>query len=145
MSGEIRPLSDVPDPVFAEKMMGDGFCVIPSSGRVVSPVSGKVVTLFPTHHAIGLRTTDGLELLVHVGVDTVKLQGEGFKPLVAEGADVQAGQPLLDVDLAQIRKQVPSVATPVVFTNLEGREWRFVKQGRVQAGDVVAQVNPPKS
>jgi glucose-specific phosphotransferase system IIA component len=145
MSGEIRPLSDVPDPVFAEKMMGDGFCVFPTSGRVVAPVSGKVITLFPTHHAIGLRTPDGLELLVHVGVDTVKLQGEGFKPLVAEGADVEAGQPLLDVDLEQIRKKVPSIATPVVFTNLEGREWRLLEKGSVVAGFVVASVDPPKA
>lgn len=140
MAGEVKPISEVPDPVFAEKMMGDGFCVFPANGRVVSPVAGEVVNLFPTGHAVGLRTADGLEILVHVGIDTVKLEGKGFKALVSQGAKVTAGQPLLDVDLEAIKGTVPSLATPVVFTNLEKREWSLDRQGEVKAGDPVATV-----
>jgi glucose-specific phosphotransferase system IIA component len=140
MAGEVKPISEVPDPVFAEKMMGDGFCVFPSNGRVISPVAGEVVNLFPTGHAVGLRTADGLEILVHVGIDTVKLEGKGFKTLVTQGAKVDAGQPLLEVDLEAIRALVPSLATPVVFTNLEKRGWSLDRQGDVQAGEAVATV-----
>lgn len=140
MAGEVKPISEVPDPVFAEKMMGDGFCVFPTKGKVVSPVDGEVVNLFPTLHAVGIRTADGLEVLVHVGIDTVKLQGEGFRPLIAEGAKVTAGQPLLEVDLKRVGPKVPSLATPVVFTNLEERDWTLSRQGEVQAGDAVATV-----
>jgi glucose-specific phosphotransferase system IIA component len=140
MAGEVKPISEVPDPVFAEKMMGDGFCIVPTEGRVVSPVAGEVVNLFPTLHAVGIATPDGLEVLVHVGIDTVKLQGEGFRALVQQGAKVSAGQPLLEVDLATVGPKVPSLATPIVFTNLEKREWSLTKQGTVKAGDVVAVV-----
>lgn len=140
MAGEVKPITEVPDPVFAEKMMGDGFCVFPTDGRVVSPVAGEVVNLFPTLHAVGIATSDGLEILVHVGIDTVKLQGEGFKALVKQGARVTAGQPLLEVDLALVGPKVPSLATPIVFTNLEGREWALTRQGTVKAGDEVATV-----
>lgn len=140
MTGEIRPLDDVPDPVFAQRMMGDGFALFPTDGKVVAPVSGTVATLFPTGHAVGLRTAGGLEVLVHVGIDTVKLNGEGFRALVQEGTEVRTGHPLIEVDLDRVSKRVPSLATPVIFTNLEGMEWRLVKQGIVQAGEVVAQV-----
>lgn len=141
MSGEVKPITEVPDEVFSQKMMGDGFCVFPAEGKVVSPVSGRVTTLFPTLHALGLVTPDGLEVLVHVGIDTVKMQGEGFRALVAEGDTVQAGQPLLEVDIDAIREKVPSLATPVVFTNLEGRTWHLVQTGTVRAGDAVATVD----
>lgn len=140
MAGEVKPISEVPDPVFAEKMMGDGFCIFPTEGRVVSPVAGEVVNLFPTLHAVGIATPDGIEVLVHVGIDTVKLQGEGFRALVRQGDKVSAGQPLLEVDLAAVGPKVPSLATPIVFTNLENREWSLLREGAVQAGDAVAQV-----
>lgn len=140
MAGEVKPISDVPDEVFSQKMMGDGFCVFPTEGKVVAPVSGVVVTVFPTLHALGLRTEEGIELLVHVGIDTVKLNGEGFKALVEEGATVKAGQPLLEVDLDAIRDKVPSLATPVVFVNLEGREPHLTRTGMVQAGEPVVVV-----
>ena len=144
MKGEVKPITEVPDPVFAEKMMGDGFCVFPeilSAAQVVSPVDGEVVNLFPTGHAVGIRTSGGLEVLVHIGIDTVKLQGKGFRILVTEGAKVTAGQPLMEVDLTAIQRDVPSLATTVVFTNLdEKKSWRLERQGSVEAGDPVAVV-----
>jgi glucose-specific phosphotransferase system IIA component len=142
MAGEVLPITAVPDPVFAEKMMGDGFAVNPSAGEVVAPVGGEVVNLFPTGHAVGIRTPDGLEVLVHVGIDTVKLGGQGFTALVAQGDRVEAGQAILRVDLDGIRDQVPSLMTPVVFTNLEDRSWRLTAQGTVRAGEPVATVAP---
>ncbi|ADV66202.1 glucose-specific PTS transporter subunit IIBC [Deinococcus maricopensis] len=118
LAGRVVPLADVPDPVFSGKMMGDGFAIDPSSGEVVAPVSGEVVTLFPTGHAVGLRADNGLEVLVHVGIDTVRLGGEGFTALVRQGDRVHAGQPLLRADLNVLRGRVPSLITPVIFTNL---------------------------
>ncbi|MBY6277971.1 MAG: PTS glucose transporter subunit IIA [Symbiobacterium thermophilum] len=146
LAGEVRPISEAPDPVFAEKMLGDGFCVFPAAvdrTTVVSPVDGEVVNLFPTGHAVGLRTPDGLEVLVHVGIDTVKLQGRGFRALVAQGDRVSAGQPMLEVDLGSIQSDVPSLATPVLLTNLgDKRTWRLDRQGKVEAGEPVATVDP---
>lgn len=121
LAGRVLPLAEVPDPVFSGKMMGDGFAIDPdvTSGAVVrAPFTGEVVTLFPTGHAVGLRAENGLEVLVHIGIDTVRLNGQGFTRLVTQGDRVTAGQPLIRVDLAGIRERVPSLVTPVVFTNL---------------------------
>lgn len=118
MEGKIIDMSEVPDEVFSQKLMGDGFAINPSKGEVVSPVDGVITTLFPTKHAIGITADSGLELLIHVGMDTVNLQGEGFEAFVAQGDKVKAGQKLLKVDLDQIKGKVPSIITPVVFTNL---------------------------
>ncbi|MFC6592782.1 glucose-specific PTS transporter subunit IIBC [Deinococcus lacus] len=119
VSGALLPLSEVPDEVFSGGMMGQGFAIAPSDGVVRAPFSGVVETLFPTRHAVGLRADNGLEVLVHVGIDTVKLGGEGFEALVAQGDRVTAGQPLLRVDLDTVRSRVPSLVTPVLFTNLD--------------------------
>lgn len=136
MTGELLPITEVPDPVFSQKMMGDGFCIKPEDGTVVSPVDGKVINVFPTKHAIGILSDGGREILVHVGIDTVKLNGEGFEVFVAEGDAVKAGLPLLKADLAYIGANAPSTITPVVFTNLtEEEKVNFRKTGQVQAGD----------
>ena len=82
---KLKPITEVPDAVFAEKMMGDGFAIVPEEGIVVSPVDGKIVNLFPTKHAIGIVSDAGREILIHVGIDTVNLEGKGFETLVAEG------------------------------------------------------------
>ncbi len=140
MSGEVRPIEAMPDEVFSQKLVGDGFCVFPSDGRVVAPVSGVVAHLFPTLHAVGLETPEGVEVLLHVGVDTVKLQGEGFKAHVQVGSTVTAGQLLLEVDLKAVGPRVPSLATPVVFTNLVGRSWTLERKGPVNAGERVGAV-----
>lgn len=136
MTGEIKPLSEVPDPVFSGKMMGDGFAVLPTHGTIVSPVKGKIVHLFPTKHAIGIESDSGREVLIHVGIDTVNLEGKGFEALVAQDDKVEIGQPLLNVDLEYISEHAPSIVTPIIFTNLkEGETVSIEKQGSVEIGD----------
>ncbi|MCF3942302.1 glucose-specific PTS transporter subunit IIBC [Oceanobacillus alkalisoli] len=136
MTGEIKPITDVPDPVFAGKMMGDGFAILPTHGTIVSPVNGKIVNLFPTKHAIGIESESGREILIHFGIDTVKLEGEGFEALVAQDDEVKVGQPLLNVDLSYVKENAPSIMTPIIFTNLkEGETVSLTKQGNVEIGD----------
>ncbi|MYL60670.1 PTS glucose transporter subunit IICBA, partial [Virgibacillus halodenitrificans] len=130
LSGELVPLTEVPDDVFAGKMMGDGFAIVPEDGEIVSPVNGKIVNLFPTKHAIGILSEGGKEILIHVGIDTVNLKGEGFEPLVKEGDEVKQGQPLLKADLAYIEKHAKSTITPIVFTNLKDGETVTIERNR---------------
>ena len=133
IKGEIKPLSEVPDAVFSQKMMGDGFAIIPSEGTIVSPVSGTIVTFFPTKHAIGIQADSGREILIHVGIDTVKLDGEGFEALVSQGDHVEEGQPLLKVDLEYVAEHAPSIITPIIFTNLfDGESIEINNLGHVE-------------
>ncbi|WP_420821015.1 glucose-specific PTS transporter subunit IIBC [Shimazuella alba] len=133
IEGKIVPLSEVPDQVFSQKMMGDGFAILPSSGKIVAPCDGKIETLFPTKHAIGLTSTSGHEILIHIGIDTVELKGEGFTAYVTGGDQVKKGQHLLDVDLDFLKKNAPSIVTPIIFTNLkEGEKVTVLKQGMVK-------------
>ena len=144
LSGEIIDLTAVPDPVFAEKMMGDGFAIKPSDGVVLSPVKGSVHNTFPTKHALGLVSQEGLEILIHVGLDTVNLKGQGFEMLVEEGDVVDVGTPLLKVDLPYIEANAKSAITPIVFTNLEGQTLE-VKKGMAEVGKtLVCVVQPSK-
>ena len=119
MAGKLVPLDQVPDPVFAGKIIGDGFAIDPASGDVISPVDGTITSFMAdTRHAVGITADDGTEVLIHIGIDTVTLGGAGFTSLVAQEERVTAGQLLLQVDLGQIQDKVPSLITPVVFTNL---------------------------
>ncbi|MFF2291226.1 glucose-specific PTS transporter subunit IIBC [Peribacillus butanolivorans] len=137
IKGEIKPITEVPDPVFAEKMMGDGFAIVPEDGLVVSPVDGTIVNLFPTKHAIGIVSDAGREILIHVGIDTVKLEGKGFEALVTQGDKVKSGQPLLKVDIEYIKNNATSIITPIVFTNLsEGESVKIEKSGKVDKEEV---------
>ncbi|WP_409291193.1 glucose-specific PTS transporter subunit IIBC [Peribacillus sp. SCS-37] len=132
IKGELIPITEVPDQVFAEKMMGDGFAIIPSEGTVVSPVNGTIVNLFPTKHAIGIESDAGREILIHFGIDTVKLEGKGFETLVAQGDKITQGQPLLKVDLDYVKQNATSTITPIVFTNLkDGESITINKKGQV--------------
>ncbi|WP_223596487.1 glucose-specific PTS transporter subunit IIBC [Neobacillus bataviensis] len=132
IKGEIKAITEVPDQVFAGKMMGDGFAIVPAEGMVVSPVDGKIVNLFPTKHAIGILSDGGREILIHVGIDTVNLKGQGFETLVSENERVTKGQPLLKVDLDYIKEHATSTITPIVFTNLtEGEKVVIEKEGLV--------------
>ncbi|NKE08134.1 glucose-specific PTS transporter subunit IIBC [Mesobacillus selenatarsenatis] len=136
IKGEILPITEVPDQVFSGKMMGDGFAIVPAEGTVVSPVDGKIVNLFPTKHAIGILSDSGREILIHVGIDTVNLKGQGFETLVSENDTVTKGQPLLKVDLDYIKKNATSTITPIVFTNLsEGESIVINKKGNVDVKD----------
>jgi len=132
LKGEIKPITEVPDQVFAGKMMGDGFAIVPEEGLVVSPVDGKIVNLFPTKHAIGILSDSGREILIHVGIDTVNLKGQGFETLVSENDRIEKGQPLLKVDLDYVKANATSTITPIVFTNLaEGEKVVIEKSGLV--------------
>ncbi|WP_026695856.1 N-acetylglucosamine-specific PTS transporter subunit IIBC [Peribacillus kribbensis] len=133
IEGEIIPITEVEDQVFSQKMMGDGFAIIPSKGSVVSPVDGEILNVFPTKHAIGIKSKQGYEILIHIGLDTVNLKGEGFTVLVKDGETVTKGQELIQFDLEKIKKSVPSTATPVIFTNLTKLDVK--KQGCVQQGE----------
>lgn len=119
MKGEVVALDQVPDLVFSKKMVGDGFAVIPEDGMVVAPVSGKVVQIFPTNHAFGILTDSGLEILVHIGIDTVELKGQGFSRCVSLNDEVEVGTPIVEVDLDHLKKQGKALITPVVITNTE--------------------------
>ena len=119
VNGKIVKLEEVPDPVFAEKMVGDGFAVIPSDGEVFAPVSGEVTLQPEGYHAIGIKTEEGVEVLVHFGLETVELKGEGFTPHVKVGDKVNKGDKVLSVDIEKIKDKVPSLITPCIVANLE--------------------------
>ena len=139
--GQVVALEQVKDPVFAQKMMGDGFAVEPSNGNIVSPVSGTVSSIFPTKHALGLVTEAGLEVLVHIGLDTVSLEGKPFTVHVAEGQKVAAGDLLVTADLDAIRAAGRETSTVVVFTNAEAiKSVKLEQTGSLAAKTAVAKV-----
>ncbi|WP_455158098.1 PTS transporter subunit IIBC [Streptococcus sp.] len=139
--GQVVALEQVKDPVFAQKMMGDGFAVEPGNGNIVSPVSGTVSSIFPTKHALGLVTEAGLEVLVHIGLDTVSLEGKPFTVHVAEGQKVAAGDLLVTADLNAIREAGRETSTVVVFTNAEAiKSVKLEKTGSLAAKTAVAKV-----
>ena len=139
--GQVVALEQVKDPVFAQKMMGDGFAVEPANGNIVSPVSGTVSSIFPTKHALGLVTEAGLEVLVHIGLDTVSLEGKPFTVHVAEGQKVAAGDLLVTADLDAIREAGRETSTIVVFTNADAIQSVNLEQtGSHAAKTVVAKV-----
>ena len=139
--GQVIALEQVKDPVFAQKMMGDGFAVEPANGDIVSPVSGTVSSIFPTKHALGLVTEAGLEVLVHIGLDTVSLEGKPFTVHVAEGQKVVAGDLLVTADLDAIRAADRETSTVVVFTNAEAiKSVKLEQTGSLAAKTAVAKV-----
>ncbi len=139
--GQVVALEQVKDPVFAQKMMGDGFAVEPANGNIVSPVSGTVSSIFPTKHALGLVTEAGLEVLVHIGLDTVSLEGKPFTVHVAEGQKVAAGDLLVTADLNAIREAGRETSTVVVFTNAEAiKSVKLEQTGSLAAKTAVAKV-----
>lgn len=138
LTGKVMPLEDVPDPVFSQKIIGDGVAVFPSEGRIVSPVDGQVVSVADTGHAYGLKTEDGLEILIHVGLETVSLKGECFNVYVKPGDQVKAGDKLAEVDLGFLAEKNISPVTPVLICGgMEGK--KLIKDGgeMAQAGKSV--------
>ena len=139
--GEVINIEDVKDPVFSQKMMGDGFAVEPENGHIVSPVAGKVTSVFPTKHALGLVTDNGLEVLVHIGLDTVSLEGKPFEVKVSEGQTVAAGDLLVEADLEAIREAGRETSTIVVFTNADAiKSVKVEHTGKLAANAPVATV-----
>ncbi|HDA1792557.1 TPA: PTS transporter subunit IIABC [Staphylococcus aureus] len=137
LTGEVTPLSEVPDQVFSEKMIGDGIAIKPSQGEVRAPFNGKVQMIFPTKHAIGLVSDSGLELLIHIGLDTVKLNGEGFTLHVEEGQEVKQGDLLINFDLDYIRNHAKSDITPIIVTqgNITNLDFKQGEHGNISFGD----------
>lgn len=135
--GEVIPLSEVPDQVFSGGMMGGGVGFIPRQSEIVAPFHGKVKALFPTKHAIGIESTDGVELLIHIGIDTVKLNGEGFESFVKVGDEVAEGQLLMKVDLEYLQQHAPSIVTPMIVTNLGERQIEVEDVKEVEKGQRV--------
>ncbi|WP_090084578.1 PTS system trehalose-specific EIIBC component [Lentibacillus persicus] len=117
MSGKVVQLEDVPDPTFSQKMMGDGLALDPTEGKVTAPVDGQIVQVFPTKHAVGLQTASGVEVLIHIGLETVALDGEGFEAHVSSGDQVSVGDTLITFDLDFIKEKAASAVSPIIITN----------------------------
>lgn len=137
ISGEIIDLDHVPDEAFSQRMMGDGFAIQPENGEVFSPVDGIVTTVVPSKHALSIKSNSGVEFLIHFGVDTVKLKGEGFEVFVKEGSSVKAGDPIFKVGIEQIKDKVPSIVVPIIFIELNGKSFSY-KTGKVGAKEIDA-------
>ena len=135
MSGQVIPLEQVPDEVFSQKLIGEGVAIEPSDGKIYAPVSGEVVTVAETLHAYGFRTEEGQEVLVHVGLDSVTLQGKGFASHVKEGDKVKAGDLVAEVDLDFLKKRNIPAITPVILCNHPENHPLQITTGRVKAGD----------
>ncbi|HHX52456.1 MAG TPA: PTS glucose transporter subunit IIA [Erysipelothrix sp.] len=127
-AGKLVPLEDVPDQVFAQRMMGDGYAIELTENTIVSPVDGEVILVFPTGHAFGLKTEDGVEILLHLGIDTVELNGEGFVGQVKQGDKVKAGDVLTIMDLEKIRAAGKLVVSPLIFTSGQQIELKKANQ-----------------
>jgi sugar PTS system EIIA component len=122
IKGEVLSLEQVPDPVFSQKMMGEGVAILPKEGGVYAPFDGTVILVAETKHAIGIRANDGTEVLIHVGLETVSLKGRGFNTFVKNGDLVSSGQLLMEVDWKMISEHAKSTITPLIITNSEERE-----------------------
>ncbi|MBD8069915.1 PTS glucose transporter subunit IIA [Bacillus sp. PS06] len=143
LSGKMVPLEEVPDPVFSQKMMGDGIAIIPSDKQVFSPIDGEVVNVFPTKHAISLRSKSGVELLIHMGLETVELKGEGFQILVQNGAKVSKGEPIAEFDYEKVSSLGKEVITPVILLNgdqfkIENRQ---IHQSTTGGKDIIMEIS----
>ncbi|WP_456274331.1 PTS sugar transporter subunit IIA [Bacillus sp. AK031] len=117
LAGKLISLEEVPDPVFSQKMMGDGIAIDPTDGKVVSPVDGEIVQVFPTKHAVGIKAVNGVEILIHIGLETVSMNGEGFEAHVSEGKKVKVGDSLVTFDMDAVKEKAKSTITPVIITN----------------------------
>lgn len=118
-NGKVVKLEDVKDPVFSDKVLGDGVAIVPVDSEVVAPISGTVTQIAHTSHAVGITGDDGIELLIHMGIDTVNLKGEGFTACVEQGQHVEAGQKIFEMDLQFIQSSGYDTTTPCIITNMD--------------------------
>ncbi len=135
VTGTCIELKEVPDEVFANKMVGDGVAIKPSNGLVLSPCDGEIMQIFPTKHAIGILSQDGIEILIHIGIDTVNLKGEGFDVLVNVGDKVTVGLPIMRVDLGNIESNAKSIISPIIITNMYKVEKIALNHGPVSSAE----------
>jgi len=134
-TGTVISVTETPDPVFSRKILGDGVAILPESDQVVSPVNGTVIQLSDTHHALGIRSDDGLEILLHLGIDTVKLNGSGFTCYAVEGQHVQAGEKLMDMDCTYIAAQGYDTTSFCIITNSDALETFSIQLGTAVMGE----------
>ncbi|WP_029451908.1 PTS sugar transporter subunit IIA [Clostridium algidicarnis] len=135
VSGAIMDLSLVPDAVFSEKMAGDGIAINSTGDTFVAPADGNLTVLFKTNHAFAMTLKNGAEILIHIGIDTVELNGEGFERLATEGTDVKAGTPIIKINRKLIEDKGFSLITPLLITNSDSvKEMTMIKKGLVEAG-----------
>ncbi|MFT7053447.1 MAG: PTS system glucose-specific IIA component [Psychromonas sp.] len=137
ISGEIVAIEDVPDVVFAEKIVGDGIAIRPTGNKMVAPCDGTIGKIFETNHAFSLESDTGIELFVHFGIDTVELKGEGFTRIAEEGQKVKMGDTIIEFDLAFLTEKAKSILTPVVISNMDE-----IKELQKMSGTVVVGVDP---
>ncbi|MGG5369342.1 PTS sugar transporter subunit IIA [Enterococcus sp. AZ196] len=137
VNGMVVGLKEVNDPVFSGKMMGEGFAVKPSDGKICAPVKGRIKSIFPTLHALTMETEDGLDVLIHIGLDTVELNGGGFSSIIQEGQKVKAGDPLVQVDLAFLAKNDKDDIVIVVLPEMKDKKLA-INLGTRQVGEVAA-------
>jgi len=137
LSGEIVNIEDVPDVVFAEKIVGDGIAIKPNGDKIVAPVNGTIGKIFETNHAFSIESDEGVELFVHFGIDTVELKGEGFTRVAEEGQVVKAGDTIIEFDLAFLQEKAKSTLTPVVISNMDE-----IKELNKLSGSVVVGETP---
>lgn len=139
--GECVPLSQVNDPTFSEEILGKGVAIIPSKGTIVAPADGEVGTVFPTGHAVAITTGDGVEVLIHIGLDTVRLEGKHFRILAQTGQKVKKGDVLIEADLDAIRRDGYDCITPVVICNTSDFSSVTARTGiHVKPGDVCLEI-----
>lgn len=144
LNGKVLDLSEVPDEAFAGRMIGDGCAIEPSEGSVFSPVKGEI-DIFETNHAVSFETEEGLEMIVHFGIDTVKLNGEGFVRVAEAGSEVNPGDELVKYDLNFIKENAKSTRTPIIINNMdEVEELKVVATGDVKVGDLLMKVRVKK-
>ena len=141
VSGKVIDLSEVPDEVFAQRLAGDGVAILPTGNKIVAPADGVLTLLFNTGHAFAITLKNGVELLVHIGIDTVALNGKGFTKLVEQGIKVKAGMPIVRIDKEAVEAAGYSLITPVLITNpeiikdLKGAVWETAVAGETQIID----------
>ncbi|WP_418704348.1 PTS sugar transporter subunit IIA [Anaerotruncus massiliensis (ex Liu et al. 2021)] len=138
LTGKVIPVTEVPDPVFAEKVLGDGIAVDPTEGTVYSPVDGTIFQIAHTFHAMGIESDDGLEIRVHLGIDTVKLEGKGFQSFVEVGQKVKKGDKIMEMDIGFIREQGLSPMSPCIITNLDAIKSMTACPGPAEGGRTAA-------
>ncbi len=142
IKGKVLNLDEVPDDVFATKMLGDGVAIEPEEGYVYSPIDGEVIQLFlPSKHAICIKGNSGVEVLIHIGLDTVSMKGEGFEAFVNTGDRVMCGQELIKFDLDKVKSNAKSIITPVIITNIQDmKEFNILQKGNINARNNLLEV-----
>lgn len=141
VKGKLISIKEVPDVTFSEEMVGKGMAIIPEENEIYSPVEGKITTVFITGHAVGITTKEGIDLLIHIGMDTVNLKGEGFEVKVKDGKHIKPGDLLLVVDFDKLKEKGYSLETPVIICNPDQfKKITCINPGNVEKGDVIMKV-----